>query len=152
MNMKVVWVHLIFVVFYHATGADGDIHSMLRQLDEEENDPRISESEKEKLDEYRTLLIKQEILKMLGLERPPNISHSPQVPKQTLDMVVRQTDGKRVHADTKVGAAKQVIVIAEQGGMIFICLHLISIFVNFIGFYNNTIIKLSLSWIRVHVY
>jgi hypothetical protein len=137
--MKVVWVSLIFMVFYHATGAAGDIHSMLRQLDEEENDPDTPQSEKDKLDEYRTTLIKQEILKMLGLESPPNISHIPHIPKQTLDSVLHQTADKRVNADTGGGASKQVIVMAEPG-MIFICPRLILIFFNFIGFYNNTII------------
>jgi hypothetical protein len=118
--MKVAWVLLIFMLFYHAIGADGDIHSMLRQLDEEENDPDISQADKDKLDEYRTELIKAEILKMLGLERAPNISNSQQVPKKMVDTVLRQTNRKRVNEDS---ASTEVIVVAEQG-MIVICLHL----------------------------
>ena len=145
MKMKVAWVPLIFMIFYHVSGAGGDIHSMLRQIDEEENDPSISQADKDKLDEFRTTMIKQEILKMLGLESAPNVSNSPQVPKQMVDSVLRQTDRKRVN---EAGASREVIVMAEQG-MIVICLHLIFIFASFIGFCINAIIKLSLSWINI---
>ena len=84
---------------------------MLRQIDEEENDPNISQADKDKLDEFRTTLIKQEILKMLGLESAPNVSNSPQVPKQMVDSVLRQTDRKRVN---EASASREVIVMAEQ--------------------------------------
>ena len=115
-KMNVVWICVILAVFYHATGADGDIHSMLRQLDEEENSPYITQSQKDKLDQYRTTLIKEEILKMLGLKSPPNISHGQEIPKQTMDSVIHQTYGERFNADAEVdNTHAQVIVTAEPG-------------------------------------
>ncbi|XP_028401198.1 growth/differentiation factor 8-like [Dendronephthya gigantea] len=87
---------------------------MLRQLDIEENDPDITQSEKKKLDEYRRTVIKQEILKMLGLESPPNASNIPKIPKEMIKSVLHQTrhhrKGGRKNLDV---AGKQMIVIAE---------------------------------------
>lgn len=103
------WVALILLVTYHANVANGDIHTMLRRLDEEENDPEISLLEKNKLNEYRTVLIKQEILKMLGLKSAPNVTAAPAIPRQMLHGILRQSNVPP-HQDTK-----QVIVLAEPG-------------------------------------
>ena len=143
MKVNIVWIPFVFLLSHHAIYTDGDIHSMLRQLDIEENDPDITQSEKEKLDEYRNTLIKQEILKMLGLENPPNVSHIPQMPKEMIKSVLHQTKhhrkgGRKNQEDT----SKQIIVIAEPG-MIIIPLHLISYLQTLL-----TTITLSLSWIN----
>lgn len=119
MQLSFVWAPLTFLVFYHATGAYGDIHSMLRQIDIVENDPDISKQEKKNLEEYRDSLVKQEILKMLGFERPPNVSVVQDIPKQMLRSVLRQAthdsgDARGHQADGN----KQIVVIA-QPGMLF---------------------------------
>ena len=105
------------MVLYHATGADLDIHNVLRQLDEKENDPNTSQSEKKKLDQYRTMMIKKAILKMLGLKSAPNITHTPHIPKHILNTVLKQTD-EGVVGDT---SPKEIIVMAEQGMMFIYC-------------------------------
>ena len=117
-NINVVWIFLTLTVFYHATGTDGDIHSMLRQLDEEENNPSITQTEKDKLDEYRTTLIGEEILKMLGLKSPPNISHSQEIPKQTMDSIIRQTYGERFNADAEDDDSHEQVIVTAEPGMI----------------------------------
>lgn len=112
-----VWNYVFFVVICHASGADGDIHSMLRQLDMEEHDPHVSESEKNKIDEYRKTLIQEEILNRLGLDSPPNSSHIPHFPKQMVENLLRQTtpDEEGAAVDSQVGAREQIIAMAEPG-------------------------------------
>ncbi|XP_028405394.1 growth/differentiation factor 8-like [Dendronephthya gigantea] len=114
MRLSFVLGPFILLVFHRATGAHGDIHSMLRQIDIKENDPDISEQEKKKLNEYRESLVKQEILRMLGLERPPNVSDVKNIPKEMLQSVLRQTTHDSGDApEHEADADKQIVVIAQ---------------------------------------
>ena len=113
MNAR-VWISLIFVMLHHAVGEETEIHSLLRQIDIEENGPNVSQSEKTRLDEYRKTLIREEILRRLGLDSPPNASHIPHFPKHLIEKVLRQTapDGEE---HPQKAAQKQIITMAEAG-------------------------------------
>ena len=96
----------------------GDIHSLLRDLDEAEHEQR-GNRDTLVIDEYRKTLIKEEILNRLGLSNPPNISSNSVLPTQILQNVLLQksSESEEITKDTNAyyGVTRQVVVMAEPG-------------------------------------
>lgn len=108
-------------VFCFTKRVEADIHSLLRELDSSDLEERGSPPNHDTygLNEYRKTLIKEEILKRLGLSQPPNISGSSSVPTQIIENVLfsRTTKDNEVSQDSDAyyGGTKQVVVMAEPG-------------------------------------